>query len=1000
MAHAVSGGCNDVSGPSAVLNDFEDLRVNGRPCREESRIRTAKLGSTVHRKRSTSDMAENILDEQGHMYEALGQCEQSPHTVPSSDAVNTDDINDYLTVVVVHVHCYLRRRPNAVAVPVTPLYRPPLLPLVITLSFYSSPRSLFPELHDIQAISTVARLIFICIIKTWLFLNTPDALGSFLDHSQRRYGGCLIHSRTEVDVFLVKDPLLSYAPNSRPACRANTTFISGCLSMCSSHSISPISHLSTLVSNILVVPYLNKSIADHFNLPEIYRFQQKPYAPFAQLPNDHPFPTMKSKGILRSAVRPMTFLLILINTLTAEIITGKLALEKREQPTAVAHFFQSKMLGCLFHRNRLRPSIGRALPVSPLIQSRLSRHMKANPLSDYRSIGVRYGAVWKPKTLIERVQRAATKMIADLKSVDYETRFAVLDLFTLGYRHPRGDLIITCATFEQGLANRTLIERVQRAATKMIADLKSVDYETRFAVLDLFTLGYRHPRGDLIITCATFEQGTRRTSEQEMRNEDKKGHDYLTDWNLELCWIPFSETGALTVTLQSVTPVNLHKDVVSRRAQHKTKNPLSNNKFRVKRSARPGHFHCKPWRRCRRTDLTDPSPMVTVRSPETGSGNSSSVLAQWRKHGCTLRNEVPDSVTRLTVAAFKPDNHFAVVALSREEWIVEFFKSGKSSVCVQISTILSSIQVLVSSDRWWNIDVLAPEEEWEAFTQQLWIELEIAQWLSNGSVHAPSSDSVLGSPSSKDVERFNGLTEEDVKDKVLPDHLKEGLDIVIVGINPSLASASVGHHYAGPGNHFWTCISQAGLVPEMVTCYDDERMLDYGIGFTNVCTRPTKGAAELTRKEMKAGAAIMLEKMRKYRPKIAVFNGKGEFFICIYEAYVGHKNFSMGRQPTTLDGTDTTIFVMPSSSARCAQLPRAEDKLPFFVALRKLRDYIRGDLSELPDSEVVFADYTEFRVTQPDPKSLRKAERRRKLNYRVKVAERKPQRREISDLEH
>ncbi|OON16935.1 uracil-DNA glycosylase family protein, partial [Opisthorchis viverrini] len=245
--------------------------------------------------------------------------------------------------------------------------------------------------------------------------------------------------------------------------------------------------------------------------------------------------------------------------------------------------------------------------------------------------------------------------------------------------------------------------------------------------------------------------------------------------------------------------------------------------------------------------------------------------------------------------------------------------------------------------------------------------------ISNGSVHAPSSDSVLGSPSSKDVERFNGLTEEDVKDKVLPDHLKEGLDIVIVGINPSLASASVGHHYAGPGNHFWTCISQAGLVPEMVTCYDDERMLDYGIGFTNVCTRPTKGAAELTRKEMKAGAAIMLEKMRKYRPKIAVFNGKG-----IYEAYVGHKNFSMGRQPTTLDGTDTTIFVMPSSSARCAQLPRAEDKLPFFVALRKLRDYIRGDLSELPDSEVVFADYTEFRVTQPDPKSLRKAERRRK----------------------
>ncbi|VDP01328.1 unnamed protein product [Schistosoma margrebowiei] len=151
--------------------------------------------------------------------------------------------------------------------------------------------------------------------------------------------------------------------------------------------------------------------------------------------------------------------------------------------------------------------------------------------------------------------------------------------------------------------------------------------------------------------------------------------------------------------------------------------------------------------------------------------------------------------------------------------------------------------------------------------------------MSNGIVQVPSSDGLMGSPSAKEIERFNNLSEEELKNKSLPDHLKEGLDIVIVGINPSLASAHVGHHYAGPGNHFWTCLSQAGLVPMAVSCYDDSKMLDYGIGFTNVCTRPTKGAAELTRKEMKAGAAIMLEKMRKYKPKIAVFNGKGELLL-------------------------------------------------------------------------------------------------------------------------
>ena len=47
---------------------------------------------------------------------------------------------------------------------------------------------------------------------------------------------------------------------------------------------------------------------------------------------------------------------------------------------------------------------------------------------------------------------------------------------------------------------------------------------------------------------------------------------------------------------------------------------------------------------------------------------------------------------------------------------------------------------------------------------------------------------------------------------------------------------------------------------------------------------------------------------------------------------------------------------MPSSSARCSQLPRASDKVPFFVALRKLRDHLRGCLPHLDESEIVFPD--------------------------------------------
>ncbi|GAA56366.1 hypothetical protein CLF_110721 [Clonorchis sinensis] len=68
-----------------------------------------------------------------------------------------------------------------------------------------------------------------------------------------------------------------------------------------------------------------------------------------------------------------------------------------------------------------------------------------------------YSGRTKDVILIERVQRAATKMVASLKSTDYETRLAVLDLFPLEYRHLRGDLILTYALFEQGLANRFFI---------------------------------------------------------------------------------------------------------------------------------------------------------------------------------------------------------------------------------------------------------------------------------------------------------------------------------------------------------------------------------------------------------------------------------------------------------------------------------------------------------------------------------------------------------------
>lgn len=47
---------------------------------------------------------------------------------------------------------------------------------------------------------------------------------------------------------------------------------------------------------------------------------------------------------------------------------------------------------------------------------------------------------------------------------------------------------------------------------------------------------------------------------------------------------------------------------------------------------------------------------------------------------------------------------------------------------------------------------------------------------------------------------------------------------------------------------------------------------------------------------------------------------------------------------------------MPSSSARCAQLPRAADKVPFYAALKKFRDYLNGLVPEYDENDYVFND--------------------------------------------
>jgi TDG/mug DNA glycosylase family protein len=163
----------------------------------------------------------------------------------------------------------------------------------------------------------------------------------------------------------------------------------------------------------------------------------------------------------------------------------------------------------------------------------------------------------------------------------------------------------------------------------------------------------------------------------------------------------------------------------------------------------------------------------------------------------------------------------------------------------------------------------------------------------------------------------------------LPDYLRPGLDVVFVGINPGLESARRGHHYAGPTNHFWPLLHEAGFVPEPLTCEDDARCPSFGIGLTNLVDRASRGIDDLSRAEMEAGGRRLRAKLRRARPRAVCFNGKR-----IYEVFSGAR-CDLGRQPERLDGA--LVYVMPSTSARTASYQRA-DKLRFFRELKRIVD--------------------------------------------------------------
>lgn len=144
-------------------------------------------------------------------------------------------------------------------------------------------------------------------------------------------------------------------------------------------------------------------------------------------------------------------------------------------------------------------------------------------------------------------------------------------------------------------------------------------------------------------------------------------------------------------------------------------------------------------------------------------------------------------------------------------------------------------------------------------------------------------------------------------DLTLPDLLRPGLDLVFVGINPSLYSAERGQYFARPSNMFWRCLNASGLVPERLGPADGERLLSHGIGLTDIVKRATHDAAEVSRAEFAEGRETLRAKLLACAPHAVCFVGK-----LAYQQYSGRRLCPFGQQAEPIG--EATVFVMPSTS--------------------------------------------------------------------------------------
>jgi TDG/mug DNA glycosylase family protein len=155
------------------------------------------------------------------------------------------------------------------------------------------------------------------------------------------------------------------------------------------------------------------------------------------------------------------------------------------------------------------------------------------------------------------------------------------------------------------------------------------------------------------------------------------------------------------------------------------------------------------------------------------------------------------------------------------------------------------------------------------------------------------------------------------RDRTIPDVAAPGLRVLFAGINPGLYSAATGHHFARPGNRFWPALHRAWFTPRRLRPDEQEQLLAFGLGITNVVARATARADELSRAELREGGTVLAGKVSLLRPRWLAVVG-----VTAYRTAFGRPAAAVGPQRDGVAGASVWVLPNPSGLNALWTLPK------------------------------------------------------------------------------